>query len=82
MAMIHCTFCGKESLNVDGRCQFCGHAVKVGILRRKLRKNEAYGAILIVAGIGLLQVLKIAGIFLIVGGAGLIIPGLFRQRIR
>jgi hypothetical protein len=63
MALIRCSECGRASIDVDRKCQFCGVFLKISIWTRKLRRKEAYGFLLIVTGSFLLPQIKDIGIF-------------------
>ena len=68
MALISCSECGRASIDVDRKCQFCGKFLKVNIWTRKLRRKEAYGFLLIVAGSFLLPQMKDIGLFFLLLG--------------
>lgn len=82
MGMIHCSFCGKETLDAGGLCQFCGRGVKRPFWKRKLRWNEAYGVLVTVVGISLLGYVKPLGMLLIVAGVVLGTSWFVRSRVR
>ena len=82
MGMIHCSFCARETLDVESVCQFCGKRFKRAIWQRKLRRNEAYGALLTVAGVALLGYVKPIAILLILSGIVLGASWFVRQRVR
>lgn len=82
MGMIHCSFCGKESLEIEGACQFCGGRVKRPFWKRKLRWNEAYGVLVTVVGISLLGYVKPLGVLLMVAGIVLGMSWFVRSRVR
>ena len=65
MALIRCSACGRASIDIDRKCQFCGRFLKISLWTRKLRRKEAYGFLLIVAGSFLLPQIKDIGIFLL-----------------
>ena len=50
--------------------------------KRPLRKREAYGVVLIVLGIALLIVMKLAGVAAILIGSTMIVAGFFRPRVK
>jgi hypothetical protein len=68
MALSRCSECGRSSIDVDRKCQFCGRFLKISVWTRKLRRREAYGFLLIVTGSFLLPQIKDIGIFLLVLG--------------
>src|SRR5206468_1634187 len=81
MALIRCSFCGKASLNANQKCQYCGTALKSpGIWKRKLRRKEAYGFLLILTGSLALAVMKAMGIPLVVLGIAMIAFSIFTPR--
>jgi hypothetical protein len=81
MALIRCSFCGKASLNATQKCQFCGTLLKSpGIWKRKLRRKEAYGFLLLLTGSLILMVLKAMGIPLVVLGIVLIAYSILTPR--
>ncbi|MCI0604289.1 hypothetical protein L0156_14925 [bacterium] len=82
MGLVHCSFCAKETLDVDGVCQFCGKILKRPFWQRRLRRNEAYGVLIIVVGIALFGYMKPLGILLIVAGIVLGASWLFKRRIQ
>jgi hypothetical protein len=82
MAMVFCSACSRETLNTEGKCQFCGQPLKFSIWKRKLRRNEAYGILLIITGAALLMASKAIGLILVFGGVAWIVSGLIRPRVR
>ena len=77
MPLIHCSFCGKATLDATQKCQFCGTFLKSpGIWKRKLRRKEAYGFLSILTGSLLLIVLKAIGIPLVVFGIVMIVSSI------
>lgn len=82
MAMVFCSACDRETINTDRKCQFCGQPLKFSIWRRKLRRNEAYGVLLIIAGGALLiDAIKAIGLLLMFCGIAWIVSGLIRPRV-
>ena len=84
MALVFCSSCDKETLNTEGSCQFCGQPLKYSIWSIKLRRNEAYGALLVISGGALLFLdqIKIIGLLLMALGIAWIVAGLIRPRVR
>ncbi len=68
MALIRCSACGRASIDVDRKCQFCGKFLKTSIWTRKLRRKEAYGFLLIITGSFLLPQMKVIAILLLLLG--------------
>lgn len=82
MGLVHCPFCEKETLTSDGVCQFCLKALKRPWYQRKLRRNEAYGVLLLVLGISLFGYLKPVGMLLIAVGIVVGASWIVRSRVR
>jgi hypothetical protein len=83
MALIRCSSCGCASLNVDQRCQFCGKALKLySIWKRKLRRKEVYGFLLVLTGCLMSVLLKFMGIGLLFLGMMMILSSLLTPRWR
>jgi hypothetical protein len=80
MALILCSACGRASIDVDRKCQFCGKSLKISLWTRKLRRKEAYGLLLIVTGSFLIPLIKSIGIFVFLLGFTLIGCGVLIKR--
>ena len=70
-----------NTLISQGKCQYCGNPLKVSIWKRKVRKREAYGILLIVIGVGAIQLIRSAGIIVLLIGLGLIGYGFLKPRV-
>jgi len=81
MALILCSGCGKASITVDRKCQFCGKALRFSIWTRKLRRNEAYGFLLLLTGTLLLTTFKPLGILTLLSGLALLSLTLLKPRV-
>ena len=82
MSLVVCGACKMNTLVVEGKCQHCGNPFKTTIWNRKLRKREAYGALIIVIGFSVITLFKGIGFLLLLLGAGLIVYGFLQPRVR
>jgi len=82
MALVLCPACRTNTLIHDGKCQHCGSPVKIPIWKRKMRRREAYGLLLVVTGIGAFPLYKGIGAIVFLAGAGLIAYSFFVPRVR
>jgi hypothetical protein len=82
MSLVVCAACKMNTLVVEGKCQNCGNPFKQTIWNRKLRKREAYGVLIIVIGFAAIRWFHGIGFLLLLVGAGLIIYGFLKPRVR
>jgi hypothetical protein len=71
-----------NTLSIHGTCQYCGHPLKVSIWKRKMRRREAYGILLIVAGFAVLSLNTLAGVIGVLLGIAMLVYGFFIPRVR
>jgi hypothetical protein len=71
-----------NTLGSQGKCQYCGNPLKASIWKRKLRRWEAYGVVLVMLGLATIQVVRWAGTLLFLMGIGMIAFSFFRPRLR
>jgi hypothetical protein len=71
-----------NTLVVEGKCQHCANPIKHTIWNRKLRRREAYGALVIVIGFAVIRWFRGIGFLLLLLGAGLILYGFLKPRVR
>jgi thiol:disulfide interchange protein len=82
MALIYCSGCGRGSIEENGKCQFCGNALKFSPWTRKLRRKEAYGFLLVCTGCFLLATLKTTALLTLLSGFTMIAFSVFKPRLQ